>query len=181
MPYKRITKLLLSSLVEYVIECLNDFPGKNGVSKTLSPAAIILGRGKRNCANLTIVPGAYAEIKEPTTNNMKYRSTGAIALKPSNDSGGYFFQSLTTGRKVHVPGEAAWTELPIPEHVIMRFEEMAEEEEQPVMNGKVPNFEWAPGVPIADDDEDQYDHEEFEHEEAAEHVQVQRRNQVDKH
>ena len=43
-----------------------------------------------------------------------------------------------TSREVHVPGEAAWTELPIPEHVIMRFEEMAEdEEEQPVMNSKV--------------------------------------------
>ena len=155
MPFKRITKLLLSSIIEEIILCLNDFPGKNGVSKTLSPSAIILGRPKRDCSNLTITPGAYAEIKEQTTNTMKYRSTGAIALRPSNGRGGYYFQSLTTGRQVHVPGKAAWTELPTPQHVIDHFEEMARAEGQPIMNNKVPIFEWAPGVPILDDD--QYD------------------------
>ena len=141
MPYKRITKLLLFSLIEYIITCLNDFPNKGGVSKTVSPAAIVLGREKPNCTNLTIAPGAYAEIKEPTTNTMKYRSTGAIALRPSNNSGGYYFQSLSTGRRVHVPGKAAWTELPIPDHVITRFEELADAEGQPIMNDKVPLFE----------------------------------------
>jgi len=111
MPNRRITKLLLSSLIEYIITCLNEFPNKGGVSKTVSPAAIVLGREKPKCTNLTIVPGAYAEIKEQTTNAMKYRSTGAIALQPSNNSGGFYFQSLSTGRRVHVPGKAAWTEL----------------------------------------------------------------------
>ena len=80
LPFKRITKPLQSSLIEEIILCLNDFLGKNGVSKTMSPAAIILGRPKRDCSLLTITPGAYAEIKESTTNSMKYRSTGAIAL-----------------------------------------------------------------------------------------------------
>ena len=155
MPYKRITKLLLFSLIEYIITCLNDFPNKGGVSKTVSPAAIVLGREKPNCTNLTIAPGAYAEIKEPTTNTMKYRSTGAIALRPSNNSGGYYFQSLSTGRRVHVPGKAAWTELPIPDHVITRFEELADAEGQPIMNDKVPLFEWSPGVPLVDNDDDQ--------------------------
>ena len=154
MPYKRITKLLLSSLIEYIITCLNNFPDKGGVSKTVSPAAIVLGREKPNCANLTIVPGAYAEIKEQTTNTMKYRSTGAIALRPSNNRGGYYFQSLSTGRRVHVPGKAAWTELPIPDHVITRFEELAKAEGQPIMNDRVPLFEWSPGIPLVDDDDD---------------------------
>jgi len=67
MPYRRITKLLLSSLIEYIITCLDDFPNKGGVSKTVSPTAIVLGREKPNCSNLTIASGSYAEIKEQTT------------------------------------------------------------------------------------------------------------------
>jgi len=87
--------------------------------------------------------------------DLDFETTGAIALRSSNNSRGYYFQSLSTGRRVHVLGKAAWTELPIPDHVITRFEELTDAEGQPIMNDKVPLFEWSPGVPLVDDDDDQ--------------------------
>ena len=148
MPYKRIPKQLLDGIIEWTIVCLNDFPANNGVSRTLSPAAIILGRGKRDCSHLTIALGAYAEVKEKTTNTNKYRTVPAIAIRPSNDRGGYYFLSLLTGRVLHCQ---QWTELPTTDQVITKVESMAEDQGQPIMNDKVPLFEWEPGIPILDD------------------------------
>ena len=36
-----------------------------------------------------------------------------------------------------MPGKAAWTKLPIPDHIITRFEELEDAEGQPIMNDKV--------------------------------------------
>ena len=59
--------------------------------------------------------------------------------------------SLKTGRELH---GYEWTEVPIDDSVIARVEEMAEAEGQPTMVDG-PIFEWSPGVPILDDDEDE--------------------------
>ena len=57
--------------------------------------------------------------------------------------------SLSTGKQLHC---YQWTELPVPDHVVDRVEEMAALEDQPIMtNG--PIFEWGPGVPILYEDE----------------------------
>ena len=62
--------------------------------------------------------------------------------------------SLHSGKRIH---GHEWEELPIDEHVIERVEALAVAEEQPIMHRGMPSFEWAPGIPIEDDDE--IDHE----------------------
>ena len=60
-----------------------------------------------------------------TTNTSEQRSIRVIALQPSNNNKGYWFMSLESGRRIH---GYIWNELPIPEHVIRRVEELAEDE-----------------------------------------------------
>ena len=160
IPYKRITKLMTRSIVESSVTWLNAFPAKEGVSKTMSPSAIVLGSPKPDYNKLKLTFGAYAQVYESTTNTTQSRSTGAIALKPSNERGGYYFMSLSTGRRLHC---SQWTELPIPDYVIDRVEELARQEKQPVMTNGHPIFEWSPGVPILDEDE--LEGEDFEDDE----------------
>ncbi len=157
LPYKRITKLMTQSMIEWLITCLNNFPSKEGISRNMSPAAIVLGRGKPDCKQLKISIGSYAEVYETTKNTMRPRSVAAIALRPSNDRGGYYFQSLRTGKRIHA---YQWKELPIPDYVIERVEEMAKKEKQPKMRNGAPLFEWAPGIPIIDDNEYTLDDDE---------------------
>ena len=89
-----------------------------------------------------------------TENNMKQRSVPGIALLPSNNSGGFFFMSLYTGKKLHA---YVWTELPIDEDVIERVEYLANKENQPYHMDDHPIFEWSPGVAIDEDEEDERD------------------------
>ncbi len=72
--------------------------------------------------------GAYCEVYTGTNNTIEQRSIGAIALRPSNNEGGYWFMSLESGRKIHV---YIWNELPIPDHVVQRVEELASNENVP--------------------------------------------------
>ena len=43
LPFKKAPKLMVDECLIMVISCLNDFPSKNGISQTLSPASIVLG------------------------------------------------------------------------------------------------------------------------------------------
>ena len=56
--------------------------------------------------------------------------------------------SLYSGKRIH---GYKWKTLPIDENVIARVEQMAEKEEQPIMNKGMPCFEWAPGMQIGED------------------------------
>jgi len=106
--------------IKDILSCLNNLPNKQGISRTLSPSAIVLGIGKTECGSLHTTFGAYCEVHCGTTNGSEQRSVSAIALCPSNDEGGYWFMSLDTGCKIH---GYIWKELPIPNHVISRVEE----------------------------------------------------------
>jgi hypothetical protein len=150
LPYKKITTLMTRSIVESSVTWLNAFPAKEGASKTMSPSAIVLGSPKPDYNKLRITFGAYAQVYESTANTTKPRSIGAVALKASNERGGYYFMFLSTGRRLHC---YQWTELPVPDYVIDRVEEMATREKQPVMPNGHPIFEWTPGAPILDEDE----------------------------
>lgn len=59
---------------------------------------------------------------------MEPRSVPAIALSESNQSGGHFFMSLQTGKKLH---GYKWNILPYDDHVIDRVKELAMSENQP--------------------------------------------------
>ena len=60
ISYKKFTKLMARSLVQYMITCLNMFPSKNGISSYLSPAVIILGSPNLYYNKLKITFVAYS-------------------------------------------------------------------------------------------------------------------------
>ena len=71
--YKIFPKIMIISLMESVCKWLNAFPGKTGVSKTISPSTIVEGKPKPNMSNKHIVFGYYAISYTGTTNNMRAR------------------------------------------------------------------------------------------------------------
>ena len=137
--YKRITMLMVRSLIEAIVESLNAFPSPTGISKTMSPSTIVEGKPKPNFGAKMITYGSYALVHSGTSNDMKSRAIPAIALRKSNNDGGHYFMNKHTGRHIH---GYHWTELPIDEYVISRVEKLAEDEKQPIMHNGVPCFEW---------------------------------------
>ena len=63
--------------------------------------------------------GSYALVYIGTKNNMKPISVPVIALRRSNNTGGYYFISLYSGKRIH---GYKWEELSIDKHVIARVE-----------------------------------------------------------
>ena len=76
---------------------------------------------------------------------MKTRAVLTIALRRSNGIGGHYFIGLYSGKQIH---RYKWEKLPIDEYVIARVEDLAAEEEQPIMYNSMPSFEWTPGVTV---------------------------------
>ena len=54
---------------------------------------------------------------------------------------------LITGKRLHA---LKWKELPIDDWVIDAVEQMAKDQQQPVLPDKCPIFEWSPGIPVDD-------------------------------
>jgi hypothetical protein len=111
------------------------------------------GRPSSDYNDLKIEFGAYALVYEANdlTNTNKAKSTGAITLtQTGNAQGGYFFMSLTTGKRL---SRQQWDELPMPDGVIATVEAMAEVQRQPIFDNGTPSFEWSPGIAIDDDNE----------------------------
>jgi hypothetical protein len=151
LPFKRVPKLVIRAAVAQAHTSLNQFPNANSASSTISPLTIMTGSPLPNYHDLRIEFGSYAQIFEANdpTNTMDTRTTGAIALNPTgNTQGGVYFLSLSTGRRLT---RQQWTPLPMPNGVIARVEEFAIAEHQPIMAQGAANFEWAPGVPINED------------------------------
>jgi hypothetical protein len=115
--FKRMPKTMMRAVVENSNKVLNQFPAKKGVSRTLSPLTIMMGRPGPDYNDTKIEFGTYTQVFESNdpTNTTKARTTGAIALTPTgNAQGGYYFMSLTTGRKL---SRQQWDELPMPNGV----------------------------------------------------------------
>ena len=95
----------------------------DGVSKTLSPSAIITGHVpdyKKHC----VIPfGTYCQIHNDSDNSMRARTTGGIALRPTgNKQGSHFFYALNTNKRVTARN---WTPLPMPADVIKFLNRLA--------------------------------------------------------
>ena len=112
LPYKKMPKITIDHLLQLVISNLNAFPAKNGISRILSPAAIVMGTPKIECSRLQLEFGSYVQAHVSTPNKMKTRSIAAIALAPSTGRVGHHFMSLTIGRKILA---FTWNELHIPD------------------------------------------------------------------
>lgn len=94
---------MIRHLVTDAVRCLNQFPRKNGVSATMSPATIVVGVGTPEFTAMRLEFGAYAQVFEEfdPTNTPRARSLGAIALTPTgNAQGDYYFMSLATGARL---------------------------------------------------------------------------------
>ncbi len=150
LPYRWMPKLMTQAMLHTVIYWLNSFLSTDGISKTMSPAAIVKGRGTPDFKHKRISFGAYALAYHQSSNTMERRRTPAIALEPANETGAYYFMSLITKRKFSAHD---WDELPIDDEVINLVETMAKDEGRPKMINNKPLFEWSPGVPIADVEE----------------------------
>ena len=98
MPYRRLPRQLIHGLVEYSTRTLNDFPYRNGVSKTLSPNTIVTGRPAPDYNDLKLEFGSYVMLTDRTTNTPRARTFGAIAMYPSGGrDGSYHFMSRKAG------------------------------------------------------------------------------------
>ncbi len=136
------------------VRCLNQFPRKNGISATMSPATIVTGTGTPDYASMRLEFGTYAQVFEDhdPTNTPHARSLGAMALNPtSNTQGDYYFLSLASGARI---SRHNWTTLPIPDTAIARVEAIALHEGQPLVQDRGLVVEWRPDHPI---DPSEYD------------------------
>ena len=78
---------------------------------------------------------------------MTFRSVGAIALRPKNEMGSYYFMSLRSGRRIH---SNQWTVLHVTDDVVQRVYDLSDQGGvQDMKYGQI-LFEWEPGVPIQD-------------------------------
>ena len=119
--------------LEHVVSILNAFPAKNGVSNTLSPRNIVLGRPDLTQKELLLEFGTYVQVHlHPSVSNTTApRTVEEIALGPSgNVQGGWYFQNLETGDQLYA---RSWTELSVPDHVIQRVNDIAKEEGAPII------------------------------------------------
>jgi Reverse transcriptase (RNA-dependent DNA polymerase) len=121
-PFKTLPKVMLIEAVKGSVFWINSVPSNNGVSNTMSPRQIMTGTQLDYKHHCRIEYGAYAQMHEPHSNNMESRTAGGIALRPSgNAQGGMYFMNLSTGKVV---SRLHWTELPIPDDVIKRVNEI---------------------------------------------------------
>ena len=123
LPYKRMPARMLVEMVKASVFWLNTFPSSDGVSDTMSPRLLIVGFNVDYAKHCKLEFGTYAQVHEDHDNSMATRTTGAIALRPTgNAQGGYYFMSLTTGRRLN---RNHWMELPMPQDVINRVHPLA--------------------------------------------------------
>jgi hypothetical protein len=156
VPFKKMPSSMVVEMVHAGVFWLNMFPPEDGVSKTLSPRAIVTGLEADYNKHCRLEFGAYAQVHEEHDNTMQARTTGAIALRPTgNAQGGYYFYSLSTGRRLN---RNHWTELPMPQDVIDRVHTFARR----CNANKNLLFAWRDGTPIADDEADSDADEDYD-------------------
>ena len=148
LPFTRLNMLLVRELIYRIEFALNAFPPGDGVSETISPRTLITGRGVTQ-RHFELEFGEYVQVHEKSDNTMRPRTVGAIALRPTgNEEGSYYFMSLETGRRLN---RTHWTRLPMPEEVIQRVHQLADEAraEQGL------TFAWRDGTEMINEDDDE--------------------------
>jgi hypothetical protein len=118
VPFSWFLILMIKEMVTACVFWLNMFPPHDRVSSTLSPRALMTGFTLDYATHCQLEFGSYVQTHEEHDNSMHSRTTGAITLGPiGNQQGGYYFMSLTSGRKLT---RNQWTTLPMPQDVIDR-------------------------------------------------------------
>ena len=131
IPFKRYTKIMTIHLIISCVHWLNSFPSEGGISDTMSPLKILEGKDVPDLKTKRIAFGMYALVHTGTSNGMNTRRTPAIGLSESNQTGGHFFMSLHTGKRLH---GNSWDELPFDENVVDIVELLALKQNQPTLD-----------------------------------------------
>ena len=124
LPYNRVPKLLLTNLVLACGRMLNNFPSKGGVSSIYSPRTILTGESLDYKKDLALEFGQYCQVHEEDKprNGQAPCMRAAICMGPSgNKQGGFYFMSLRSCKRIT---RYAWDELPMPDTVIDRINEL---------------------------------------------------------
>ena len=122
LPYQHLPPIFVIEMVYNAVFWRNMFALKGGVSKTQSPSELVLGRKVDYNAHCKVEFGEYVQTHEEHSNDMSQRTLGAIATRPSNDAGSYYFISLLTGKRIN---RRSWTPLPMPEEAINQVHRLA--------------------------------------------------------
>ena len=101
VPFRRYTKIITIHLIATCTKWLNCFSSEGGISQSMSPARILKVFDSPDLKTKIIAFGSYALVHTGTTNDMSSRRTPSIALSESNSTGGNFFMSLHTGKRIH--------------------------------------------------------------------------------
>jgi len=128
LPFASIPSKMLTHMVFFVVKHLNHFPVKGGVSTQSSPKTIMSGQNI-NYKQYSLPFGTYCQVHEEDRqcNSLAARTQGALSLGPSsNRQGGQLFYSLNTGRVI---SRRSWTIIPMPQSVITRVNELAEDQQ----------------------------------------------------
>jgi hypothetical protein len=147
LPFKTLPRKMVANMALYVTKLLNFFTVKNGISKTLSPKAILSGE-QINYRHYKLPFGTYCQVHEDTAprNSLAARTQGAISLGSSgNLQGANRFLNLKTG---DVIVRYSYTELPMPDEVIARVNFLGKDQPELI------TFADRHGNPIGDHDPD---------------------------
>jgi hypothetical protein len=121
IPFDDMPRIMVIHLLITVMFYINAFIWKKGVSPFLSPLTILEGVVLDYNLHFQVIFGEYAQTYEVTTNDMKRRTVGAIALGPTgNLQGGIRFYSLITGRILQ-RDKNSYTPMKMPEDAIRRI------------------------------------------------------------
>ena len=115
LPFDHLPPIIVIEMVYTAVFLRNMFALKGGVSQTQSPSEIILNRKLNFNAHCKVEFGEYVQTHEEHDNSMQARTIGAIATRPINDDGAYYFVNLETERCIN---RRSWTSLPMPASVI---------------------------------------------------------------
>ena len=75
---------------------------KNGISRHLSPVAIILMSPNKDYNKLKVTFGSYSQVYIVTTNSTKQKIEGVMALRRAHEPWRIFF-GLATVKQIHPP------------------------------------------------------------------------------
>ena len=115
---------------------------------------IVEGKLKLDVSKKKVTFGTYDLAYSETNKNTKGRTTPEIALRISNNDGGYYVMSLHICNHIH---DCQQKELSVEEFVIKRVEFLVKCEEQPIMHNRYPNFEWESNETIIDEVNEYFD------------------------
>ena len=128
LPFDTLPRTMVIHLLVTVVFYINAFVWRDGVSQFLPPITIVEGLALDFNKHFHLIYGEYIHTYEGTTNDMKTRTIGAIALGPSgNLQGGVRCYSLLTG-KVLLRTIADVTRLKMPQEAIQRIKYRAKKQ-----------------------------------------------------